>query len=1028
MILSHDIKKRRLVFCMALFFIISFSFSQQPYFQQEVNYKMDVRLNDKEHTLSAFQQVQYINNASQPLDFLYFHLWPNAYKNSNTALGKQLLEHGQTRLYFSEPSERGFIDSLDFKVNGLPVKWEFQKENPDICKLFLNEALKSQDTITITTPFFVKIPDAKFSRLGHDQQAYFITQWYPKPAVYDNEGWHPMPYLDQGEFYSEFGSFDVSITLPQNYLLSATGDRIAAEEEEDFLNQKVIETLARLDKSDYRKTDMAFPPSSGKLKTVRFKQYRVHDFAWFADKRFNVIHDQVELPTSKRTVDTWVFFTNKNFELWKQAITYVNESTLFYSYLNGDYPYNHVTAIDGTIMAGGGMEYPNITVIGDVGNALELDIVITHEVGHNWFYGILGSNERDYPAMDEGINSFYEMRYTRAKYPEKKLVSYIGKDSTFGLFGLNKMPRYKDKEFMFFMALKARADQPINLPAQDFTPFNYGSIVYSKTPVILDYLMDYMGSENFDKAMRFYYEQFRFKHPSPQDFTKTLSFFSGMNLDWFLEHLLKSRDHIDYAIKKAGQNEDGSFSLKVKNKTGVQTPINIYGYKNGKPVGLVWYNGFEKTKVLSFPPGDVDYFKIDGLDKMPDINRKNNYIRTHGLFKKARPLRFNFITHIEDPKKTQVNYLPVMGANYYNKFMLGLALHNYGLYKNRFEYLIAPMYAFNTKSPVGFAEFNYNLYPGRFFQQVTIGLKGKTFAYDWFSSKIKNEAFGTQYKDLYLNYYKIAPYLQFEVKKKKATSPVQQMITYSNASLFTDSLDVLKMGDSIFKGAYKKNTYSFVNQLSYDLMNRRVIDPFRLHIDLQHTASMAKISASFNYRFTISRKYYFEARAFAGTFVAGSTANRYYYAFRPDGYNGSDDYLFDYNYMARNESQGFGYSQFTERDGNMKVPVLFGNSPEWMASLNLKSPRIFILPVKIFADLVFCDPKVLLKDQVLWDAGINITILSEMLEVYVPLAYSNDIARTLDLNNISFANRIRFTLNIHKLVARNFIKDNFIGQ
>ncbi|MES2680377.1 MAG: M1 family metallopeptidase, partial [Bacteroidota bacterium] len=391
-------------------FLFNFSFAQQPYFQQEVNYKMDVRLNDKQHTLSAFQQVQYINNASQPLDFLYFHLWPNAYKNSNTALGKQLLEHGQTRLYFSEPSERGYIDSLDFKVNGKPVKWELLADNPDICKLFLNTSLKSQDTLIITTPFFVKIPDAKFSRMGHDQQAYFITQWYPKPAVFDNEGWHPMPYLDQGEFYSEFGSFDVSITIPENYLLSATGDRIAAEEEENFLNQKVIETLARLDKADYRKTEMTFPASSAKLKTVRFKQFRVHDFAWFADKRFNVIHDQVELPTSKRIVDTWVFFTNKNFELWKQAITYVNESTLFYSYLNGDYPYNHVTAVDGTIMAGGGMEYPNITVIGDVGNALELDIVITHEVGHNWFYGILGSNERDYPAMDEGINSFYEMR------------------------------------------------------------------------------------------------------------------------------------------------------------------------------------------------------------------------------------------------------------------------------------------------------------------------------------------------------------------------------------------------------------------------------------------------------------------------------------------------------------------------------------------------------------------------------------------------------------------------------------------
>ncbi|MGZ4044022.1 MAG: M1 family metallopeptidase, partial [Bacteroidia bacterium] len=331
---------------MAIFVMAMNLEGQQTYFQQEVNYKINVRLNDNDHTLSATEEIQYINNSDKGLEYIYFHLWPNAYKNNSTALAKQLLEQKKTTFYYSKPEERGFIDSLDFKVNGKNVKLEYDNENPDICKLILNEPLRSLDTIKITTPFYVKIPDAKFSRLGHTGQAYFITQWYPKPAVYDNQGWHPMPYLDQGEFYSEFGSFDVNITLPKNYLLAATGDRIDAEVEEDFLNEKVGKTLERLDRQDYRVKDMAFPPSSTEFKTVRFKQFRVHDFAWFADKRFNVIHDQIQLPTTKRTVDTWIFFTNKNFELWKDAISYVNESTIFYSYLNGDYPYNNITAVD----------------------------------------------------------------------------------------------------------------------------------------------------------------------------------------------------------------------------------------------------------------------------------------------------------------------------------------------------------------------------------------------------------------------------------------------------------------------------------------------------------------------------------------------------------------------------------------------------------------------------------------------------------------------------------------------------------
>ncbi|MEO6301770.1 MAG: M1 family metallopeptidase, partial [Bacteroidia bacterium] len=692
--------------------------AQQTYFQQEVNYKIDVKLNDRSHALSATEEIQYINNSDQSLSYIYFHLWPNAYKDQSTALAKQLLQQKKTDFYFSKAEERGFIDSLNFKVNGIPVQIEFDKDHVDICKLILKEPLRSLDTILITTPFYVKIPSAKFSRLGHVGQAYFITQWYPKPAVFDNEGWHQMPYLDQGEFYSEFGSFDVKITVPKNYLLSATGDRIEADEEEYFLNEKVKETLNRLEKNDFRENEMDFPASSNETKTIHFKQFRVHDFAWFADKRFNVLHDQIELPGNKRTVDTWVFFTNKNFNLWKNAITYVNESTTFYSFLNGDYPYNHVTAVDGTIMAGGGMEYPNITVIGDMTNEFDLDVTIAHEVGHNWFYGILGSNERDHPAMDEGINSFYEMRYMRAKYPEKKLSDLIGLKENVKLFGLNKVEYWREKEMAYLMSARSRTDQPLDIPSQDFTEFNYGSIVYSKTPAVFDYLMDYIGEENLDNAMKFYYDQFKFKHPSPKDLAKTLNFFSGLDLSWFTTHLLSSTDKIDYKIRSIKKNKDGSFSIKVKNKTGIAAPMNVYAFKKNKPVGLIWYNGFEKKQTIEFPPTDVDYFKIDGLDKMPDVNRGNNYIKTKGLFKKRKPVQFNFLTKLEEPTKIQVNYLPLIGANYYNGFMAGISLHNYSIYQKKFEYSISPMYAFKTKSPVGFAEFNINMYPKKAFQQI----------------------------------------------------------------------------------------------------------------------------------------------------------------------------------------------------------------------------------------------------------------------------------------------------------------------
>ena len=124
-------------------FISSFIFAQQNYFQQEVNYKIDVTLNDVKHELSAFENIEYINNSNTSLNYIYFHLWPNAYKNNETALAKQLLQQGETTMYFAKPEDLGYIDSLNFMVNGNPVKWEYDPEHIDICKLYLNEPLKS---------------------------------------------------------------------------------------------------------------------------------------------------------------------------------------------------------------------------------------------------------------------------------------------------------------------------------------------------------------------------------------------------------------------------------------------------------------------------------------------------------------------------------------------------------------------------------------------------------------------------------------------------------------------------------------------------------------------------------------------------------------------------------------------------------------------------------------------------------------------------------------------------------------------
>ena len=555
------------------------------YWQQQVNFIIDVTLNDKEHTLDGFEKIEYINNSPDTLKFIWFHLWPNAYKNDKTAFSDQTLENASTRFYFSEKEERGYINRLDFKVNNITAATEDHPQHIDIVKLILPTPLAPGEKCTITTPFHVKLP-FNFSRGGHDRESYQATQWYPKPAVYDRKGWHPMPYLEQGEFYSEFGNYDVRITLPANYVVAATGEIQDVNEKKwlksrsNFTWQPAKENV-KTTSGAIKKVTEKFPPSSSETKTVQFKQENVHDFAWFADKRFIVNYDTCMVSGGK-IIEVYTFYTEGQKIFWNKSLQYTKDALRKRSEWIGPYPYQTMSVVQGPESFGGGMEYPSITIISPADNPRLLDFIIAHETGHNWFYGALASNERIHPWMDEGMNTFYDNRYSQWKYPDGEIM--IG----------SKGVSIKNLESLAFeTAAVIKKDQPIDLPGYEFTNLNYDLIAYYKTGAWLEYLERLIGTETFDNAMREYYNQWQSKHPYPEDFKKIMETASGKNLDSIFM-LLDKKGTLPGIVK------GGWKSIAITNINGIRDylndpPKNLLLY--GPAVGL---NSYDKFMIGAF--------------------------------------------------------------------------------------------------------------------------------------------------------------------------------------------------------------------------------------------------------------------------------------------------------------------------------------------------------------------------------------------------------------------------------------------
>ncbi len=878
------------------------AFAQQKYWQQKLSYNISVSLNDSSHTLNGYEIIDYQNNSPDTLHFIWMQLWPNAYKNDHTAFSDQLLKLGRTDFYFASEDKRGYINRLAFKADKIPAVVEDHPMHQDIIKVVLPSPLAPGKSVKIETPFHEKLP-YNFSRGGHIDQSYQITQWYPRPAVYDKNGWHEMPYLDQGEFYGEFATFKVEINLPAGYVVAATGK----------LDNEILE--------------------SGN-KIWNFSQDSVHDFAWFADKNF--ILNQDTLQVKDKIINVKAYHFNDKKGIWKNSLSTIKNTIKTRSAWLGSYPYSEVSIVENAAPVYGGMEYPTIALVNANGSEADLQTVIEHETGHNWFYGILASNERDYPWMDEGMNTFYDRRFEQLFLTQRE-------ENNFGMTKSFFKKRFSGhpEELVLQNQIKIKKDQPILTASEKFSPLNYTVIAYEKAAEWMMLLENTLGQNLFDSVMRTYYERWKFKHPSPQDFKMV-------------------------AEEVAGKNLNEIFALQNK--------------------------------------------------KGPLVKQAEKQIKFTAFFSAKETNRYQYIS-----------LAPAAGINYYDKLMLGAVLHNYNLPPAAVQFVAVPLIATATKKLNGIGNISFSSYTGSNGARLKFAIAFAKFTGGSFkdSAGKKNP----------LQFSKIVPSVQYSFSKKDPLSSLNFAIKFK--TLIVRETEISFSRDPV-SGKEKINYPGkdrYLNHLQFSVINKRVLYPYNAVVEVQQGDGFVRSAFTGNYFFNYSSSGGLDVRIFAGKFfytVDKTFSNQFRtdrYQFNFTGPKGYEDYNYDNYFIGRSEFEGISSQQIMKRDGFFKVRTdllssKIGKTDNWLGAVNFTSAvpdninplsvLPFKLPIKLFADIgTFAEAwkKENSNGRFLYDAGLQLSLFKNVVNVYVPVLYSkvyrdyfkSTVTEKRFLKNISFS-------------------------
>ena len=588
------------------------------YWQNEADYQIDVELDTANNRLTGQQTITYTNNSPKELERLWVQLEQNYFKPDSRG----------ARVVPSDARFSGFFEGAGYELSNVQVTRNGETVSPDYdvhgTRLLvpLRESLSaSGGTLTLTIDWSFQIPEFGADRHGildvEQGTVYQLAQWYPRMYVHDDvNGWNALPYLGQGEYYLEYGTFNVNITVPRNMIVAATGQlqnpgEVLTQQQRSRLEKarQSRETVMIVSQDEVGDADTR-PDGNGPL-TWEYKAEEVRDFSWAASQAF--IWDAAQAKTGERTVLAQSFYPKEGLGTeenpgWEESTEYVQHSVEFYSDFLAPYPYPNAINVAGVVA---GMEYPQIMFCDVESRGKGLFGVTDHEFGHTWFPMVVGSDERRWAWMDEGLNTFMN------QYSEDAFYDNSNRQS------LQQVSRVLGQRF----ASSPFSDQPVMTYADHIRDQALGFLAYYKPANGLMLLREYVvGPERFDRAFRAFFDRWAYKHPKPADFFRTIEGVTGEDLDWFWRSWFYETDDVDHAVANVATGDTTTVTLEQKKELMLPMTVQVRFEDGSSDQRRIPAEAFftKDTHTLTFTDRTLQQVQLDPNQLLPDVNPNNN--------------------------------------------------------------------------------------------------------------------------------------------------------------------------------------------------------------------------------------------------------------------------------------------------------------------------------------------------------------------------------------------------------------------